>query len=76
MDLNTVSLIGHVGMDPEARSTPSGRVACTMRLDTVPQDHVARGDTQAHATWHSLIAWDHLAEFAITQCRFFCWMAL
>ena len=51
MSLNSVTLVGHLGADPELRTTPSGKAVCTMRLAT----RRARGD---EADWHEITVWD------------------
>ena len=62
--VNRVFLIGHLGAAPEARYTRAGRSAASFSVATneswVQQD----GRQVEHTEWHSVVAWDKLAEFA------------
>ena len=62
--INKVILVGHLGASPEARYTKSGRPIVSFSLATNEQWKTKEGQTTEHTEWHSIIAWDKLAEFA------------
>ena len=61
---NKVILIGHLGADPEGRYTKNGRSTVTFSLATNEIWKTANGVTKEHTEWHSLVAWDKLADFS------------
>ena len=62
--INRVFLIGHLGGNPEARYTKSGRPVASFSLATNESWKQQGGQIAEHTEWHSLVAWDKLAEFA------------
>ena len=54
---NRVSLIGRLVADPELRQTPSGKQVASFRIAT---------NDQFGAEFHSIVAWEKLAEIAGT----------
>jgi len=62
--INKVFLIGHLGADPEARYTKNGRPAASFSLATNESWKQPGGSLTEHTEWHSIVAWDKLAEFA------------
>ena len=62
--INKVILAGHLGANPEARYTKSGRAAVSFSLATNEVWKQTDGSNSEHTEWHSIIAWDKLAEFA------------
>ena len=62
--VNKVFLIGHLGADPEARYTKSGRATASFSIATNESWKQQNGQTAEHTEWHSVVAWDKLAEFA------------
>ena len=54
--LNRVELIGHVGADPEIRTTRGGIRVASLTLAT---NRMVGGEEVAD--WHHLTFWDHLA---------------
>ncbi len=63
--LNRVQLIGHLGADPERRSTAGGQAVTTFRLAVNrhrrdPQSGQAVEETE----WFRVVAWEKLAEIA------------
>jgi single-strand DNA-binding protein len=52
--LNKAQLIGNLGQDPELRYTGDGTAVCNLRVATNE-----RGD---HTEWHTVTAWEDLAE--------------
>jgi single-strand DNA-binding protein len=60
--LNRVQLIGHLGGDPELRYTTSGLPVATFSLATNRQWPGKDGTMQEETEWHSIVAWDKLAQ--------------
>ena len=60
--INRVELLGRVGADPEMRYTASGIAVTQLRLAT----DRARKNGESETDWHSVVAWDKLAE-AVSQ---------
>lgn len=58
--MNRVLLIGRLTRDPEVRSLASGKPVCQFSLAT--NEYVGQGKEKAE--YHSVIAWDRLAEVA------------
>jgi len=56
---NKVIILGNVGADPEIRYTKSGKAVAQLRVAT----EEGWGDKKK-TEWHSIIAWDKLAELA------------
>lgn len=61
--LNKVLLIGHVGKDPEATTTETGKrfVRLSLATSTKYKDKITQEYKEA-TEWHNLIAWDQVAE--------------
>ena len=62
--VNKVFLIGHLGADPQARYTQSGRPTASFSLATNETWLQKNGNQGEHTEWHAIVAWDKLAEFA------------
>jgi single-strand DNA-binding protein len=61
--VNTASVLGRLGADPELRYTSTGKPVCNVRLATTYR----RGDTD-ETEWHDVVAWGKLAELAARLC--------
>ncbi len=62
-DLNKVMLIGRLGADPEARSTPSGSTVVNFNLATGESyKDKNTGQTVDKTEWHRIVVWDKLGE--------------
>ena len=61
--VNKVFLIGHLGAPPESRYTKNGRPVASFSIATNESWKQQDGKTIEHTEWHSIIAWDKLAEF-------------
>src|SRR6267142_2727239 len=61
--VNKVILVGRLGRDPELKYTASGTPFCRFSLatDDVWNDK-GTGERQERTEWHSIVAWDRLAE--------------
>ena len=62
--VNKVFLIGHLGADPESRYTKNGRPVASFSIATNESWKQQDGKAIEHTEWHSIIAWDKLADFA------------
>ncbi len=61
---NKVQLIGHVGQQPDVRTTESGRKWARFSLATNEVYRNANGDRVTETQWHHLVAWGKVAETA------------
>lgn len=61
--LNKVQIIGHLGADPDQRFMPSGKAVTNIRVATSEtwKDRDS-GDKKEKTEWHSVVAFDKLAE--------------
>ncbi len=59
---NKVFLLGHVGQDPEVRSTFSGVLVANLSLATTDRQKDSQGNWQDKAEWHYLVAFQRTAE--------------
>lgn len=59
---NKVQLFGHLGMNPEVRTTENGRKMARMSLATHENYRNAQGEWVRDTQWHNLIAWGKTAE--------------
>jgi single-strand DNA-binding protein len=60
--LNRVMMIGHLGRDPEMRTTPSGRPVTSFSLATTRSWHTTDGERHEETEWFHVVAWGSLAE--------------
>jgi single-strand DNA-binding protein len=66
--VNKITLIGHVGHDPEVRETKSGHKVVHFSLATnrrLPAD----SDEERRTDWHRLTLWSQPAQFAEDYIR-------
>ncbi|MEN8374945.1 MAG: single-stranded DNA-binding protein [Gemmatimonadota bacterium] len=66
--INKITLVGHVGRDPDVQTTGTGARVAHMSLATsrrVPRD----GSVEERTEWHRLTLWDRLAEIAEAHIR-------
>jgi single-strand DNA-binding protein len=69
-NLNKVMLIGHLGADPEIRHMPNGKAVVNLRLATSESwKDKQTGDKQDRTEWHSVVAYDKLAEIIGERLR-------
>lgn len=61
---NKVSLIGHLGKDPEVRRLESGAVVAKFSIATSESFKDKAGDWQTVTEWHDIVLWRSLAERA------------
>jgi len=60
--LNQISLIGHVGRDPEIKTLPSGDLVANFSLATSEKWSDKSGDKQERTEWHKVDVFGKLAE--------------
>ena len=62
--VNRVTLIGNLGMDPETKTTESGKKMTHFTLATKDGYKNADGQKVSETTWHNIVAWNGLADIA------------
>jgi single-strand DNA-binding protein len=61
---NRVQLIGNIGHDPEIKTLDSGKKVAKFTLATNENFKSADGTKTEETIWHSIIAWNGLAELS------------
>jgi single-strand DNA-binding protein len=59
---NKALLLGHVGRDPEIRSTTGGTTVATFSLATADRQKDSQGNWSDKTEWHNLVALNRTAE--------------
>ncbi|HEY0308143.1 MAG TPA: single-stranded DNA-binding protein [Acidobacteriaceae bacterium] len=59
---NKAFLLGHVGKDPEIRSTASGMTVASFSLATTDRQKDSQGNWGDRTEWHNLVAFGRRAE--------------
>ncbi|HBP5221399.1 TPA: single-stranded DNA-binding protein [Pseudomonas aeruginosa] len=68
--VNKVILVGHLGQDPDARSTPSGKAVTSLSLATSESwKDKQTGQQQERTEWHRVVLFGRLAEIAAQYLR-------
>jgi single-strand DNA-binding protein len=68
--INEVTILGHLGQQPTTRKTSARIPVCNFSVAT--HDSVIKGtEKQERTTWHSVIAWNALAERNEQRAYFF-----
>ncbi len=62
--MNTVSLIGYLGSEPELRYTSSGSPVTTLSLAVHEVWKDEQGEKKEHTNWIKAVVWSRLAEIA------------
>ena len=62
--VNKVIIVGNLGAEPELRYTGSGTAVCNLRVATNESYKDQSGEWVERTEWHSIVAWDKLAEIA------------
>jgi single-strand DNA-binding protein len=60
--MNSVSLCGYVGQDPELRHTNSGQAVLKIRLSTRERFKSKSGEWQDATEWHDVVMWGKRGE--------------
>lgn len=61
---NSVRLIGHLGQNPEIKTTASGKKVANFSIATNETYTDAEGKKVSEAMWHLIVAWGKQAEFS------------
>jgi single-strand DNA-binding protein len=61
---NKVQLIGNLGMNPEIKTTESGKKLARLSIATNESYKSPKGDWVKETQWHNVIAWGKTAEIA------------
>jgi single-strand DNA-binding protein len=67
--LNRVTLIGHLGGDPELKYTPGGSAIATFSVATNQSWKDKEGNLKEEVEWHRLVVWNKLAEIVAEYCK-------
>jgi single-strand DNA-binding protein len=59
--INRITLLGHLGKDPEQRFTQNGKPVCNASIAT-EKSWKQDGEWKKTTTWHKIVAWGKLAE--------------
>ena len=60
--VNKVFLLGHVGKEPEIRTTNGGMTIASFTVATADRQKDAQGDWQDKTEWHNMVAFQRTAE--------------
>ncbi len=61
---NKVQLIGHLGQQPDVRTTETGKKWARFSVATNEVYRNAKGEKVTETQWHNLVAWGKVAEIA------------
>jgi len=64
MSVNKVTLLGHLGNDPDVRKLDNGNTVATFSLATNERWKDKQGDKHEHTEWHRVQCWGKTAELA------------
>ena len=67
MDLNTVSLVGNIGQNPELRYTSAGTAVTKLNLANKRWKKSADGQGEEVTSWFDIVVWGKMAE---NVCKF------
>jgi single-strand DNA-binding protein len=67
--VNKAFLLGHVGKDPEIRSTNGGTIVASFSLATADRQKDRQGNWQDNTEWHNLVAFNRTAEIVRDYVR-------
>jgi single-strand DNA-binding protein len=67
--LNRVSLIGHLGKDPELVQVNADTRVAKMSIATTESYRDKAGQLKTQTDWHALVLWGKLAEVAAAHLR-------
>lgn len=67
--INKVTLLGHLGKDPEKTTLPSGVSYCRFSLATNESYKDNNGEWKEKTEWHNIVMWRDLAERAEKQLK-------
>ncbi len=64
MSFNKITLVGHLGRDPELRYTPQGTAVCNFSMATSEKRRDKSGEFQDLTTWFRVTLWGKQGENA------------
>lgn len=64
MSFNKITIVGHLGHDPELRTTKQGTPVCNFSMATTEKRKNAAGKPEEHTTWFNVTVWGRQAELA------------
>jgi single-strand DNA-binding protein len=67
--VNRVTLMGHLGRDPQLKHTGSGTAVANFTLATNDRYKDKDGNWQERTEWHNITCWARLAEIASEYLR-------
>jgi len=67
--INKVTLIGHIGQDPELKRLDSGTEVCRISVATTESYKDKDGEWQNLTSWHNVILWRDLAVSATLRLK-------
>jgi single-strand DNA-binding protein len=67
--VNKAFLLGHVGKDPEIRSTNGGSIVASFTLATADRQKDGPGNWQDKTEWHNLVAFNRTAKIVRDYVR-------
>jgi len=59
--INRITLLGHLGKDPEIKYTPGGKTVCNASIAT-EKSWKKDDEWKKKTTWHRIVAWGKTAE--------------
>lgn len=62
MSFNKITIVGHLGRDPELSFTTQGTAACKMSVATSEKRKDRNGEQQEFTTWFRVTVWGRQAE--------------
>jgi len=62
--INKVTIVGHLGKDPEIRNLESGTSVASFSVATSENYKDKSGEWQSLTEWHNIVAWRYLATVA------------
>lgn len=66
---NSITLIGHLGKDPQVVQTKNGNTLVNISLATNDYYRNQNGDKITTTEWHRCIAWGKVAELIGSMCK-------
>lgn len=66
---NEVTLIGHLGDDPETYTAVNGNTRCTFSLATTRKWTGRDGEKGEETSWHDVVIWGKLGDIAAKYLR-------
>lgn len=68
-EINSVTLSGHLGGDPELRYTPSGKAVCEFSLAVDSRRRGEGGKWETETSWFRVECWEKVAEWVAQDLK-------